>query len=429
MSLVPPLGAKIDSMLTALRSPTARKVIINVIWQLASKFTTTLATLLATILIARAYGPTVYGQVTAMLIYPTLFYMLGDFGLNMIYLRDGFEQDRLGESFADLLGLRWRWSLGLSLVAGLILWLVPYPPLVKLGAALGLLTIVTQSLYLTTNAVFQHYLRYDLALVSSLAGSLVVLATALVVTKGSWPVWLVPGGYLGGGLLSVVLALWFVSRLVGRVRHHFNWAATRPYILGALPLGLASVFSVLVGRGGHLALSFLKPASSLGYYGAGFKIFEVILVIPTFAMNAAYPVLLRLQTANPLRFKQASRLCLSSLLAGGMLVALTGFWLSPALIRGTVGLQYEASVQVLKILFLGLPLFFATAYGFYLVIIHHRQRFLVPIYVSAAIFNLTANLLLIPTYDFWASAWLIGLSELWILLGYGLVLLKPRNRV
>lgn len=412
-------------MLAWTRSSSFRKVSGNLIAQLAGKLVTTLATLLVTILVAKSYGPATYGYLTIILTFPALFYIIADFGLNTIFVRDAVKLGKINEVFSTLLGLRVIWSLVLASLAALIVFLLPYPHFVKIGILIGLMTIITQSLYTSANAVFQSRLRYDLSVIASSLGSLVVLILVFSAIKSLFGLWAIPSSYVLGGVVMVLVSLFFVWRLIGAFSLRLDKNVARALVVSSLPLGLAAVFSVIEGKVDHLLLSILKPAASLGYYGVAYKIFEVILVLPTFFMNAAYPLLVTYLATSQKDFARARRLCLLCLVTGGFLIAALGCFLAPFLIGVVAGQAFGPSVKALTFLFASLPIFFVTSFLFYEIVLSRRQFSLAVIYFLGAVFNIAMNLIFIPRYDFYAAAVITGTTEVLILV---LLLLALRGK-
>ncbi|MDP2873745.1 MAG: flippase [bacterium] len=412
-------------MLAWTKSYSFRKVSGNLVAQLVGKFVTTLATLVVTIFVARSYGPATYGYLTIILTFPALFYIIADFGLNTIFIRDAAKIGKINEVFSVLLGLRVIWSLTLVILAALILFLLPYPHFVKIGILIGLVTIITQSLYTSANAVFQSRLRYDRSVVASSLGSVTILILVFIAIKSLLGIWVIPASYVLGGVVMVLVSSFFVRQLIGAFSLRFDKNMARALVVSSLPLGLAAVFSVIEGKVDHLLLSILKPAASLGYYGVAYKIFEVVLVLPTFFMNAAYPLLVKYLATSQKDFARARRISLLTLMAGGFVTAFVGYLSAPALIRIVGGRDFGPSVGALRLLFVGLPFFFVTAFLFYEVILYRQQLSLAVIYFLGAVFNIVMNLIFIPRYDFNAAAIITGATEALILV---LLLLALRGK-
>lgn len=103
------------------------------------------------------------------------------------------------------------------------------------------------------------------------------------------------------------------------------------------------------------------------------------------------------------------------LFASGVISGLIGVLLSPLAIRILGGPEFTLSIPVLRILLAGLVLYYMTQPLAWLIVTLGYQRYLPLIYLISAVFNVTANVLFIPVYSFYSSAFITHLSELLIL--------------
>ncbi len=112
------------------------------------------------------------------------------------------------------------------------------------------------------------------------------------------------------------------------------------------------VFSQINFKSDTLLLSILNlPATirlnnteSVAIYGLAFKIFEVALVLPTFFMNSAYPVLVRHMQEGKDKLKQTFTTVISYLIAGGVLAGVLGVVFSGFMIKLIGGSQFTESI-------------------------------------------------------------------------------------
>src|SRR5207244_1517417 len=66
-------------------------------------------------------------------------------------------------------------------------------------------------------------------------------------------------------------------------------------LLPSLPLGITLLFNLVYFRADSIILTLTRPTAEVGIYGLAYKVFEIVLVFPTFFMNAVYPLLLEKQ--------------------------------------------------------------------------------------------------------------------------------------
>ena len=188
------------------------------------------------------------------------------------------------------------------------------------------------------------------------------------------------------------------------------------------------VFSQINFKADALLLSLMKlppwlqlsNIEAVATYSLPYKVFEVALVVPTFFMNSVFPVFVQKLAANPQELKKVYLKTLKLLGGLGLCASLGSFVLAPLLIRLLGGSGFDQSVTVLRILSVGLAVFFLSQPTAYLIVTLDKQRYLPLVYVIGSIFNVSLNLVLIPQYGFYASAFLTWISELVILalLGY-----------
>ncbi|MEX0887845.1 MAG: polysaccharide biosynthesis C-terminal domain-containing protein, partial [Patescibacteria group bacterium] len=160
----------------------------------------------------------------------------------------------------------------------------------------------------------------------------------------------------------------------------------------------------------------------------GYKVFENILPIPIFFVNALYPVMLsdyrRGLSFLVDRMKKSIRL----LVGAAVGLAGVGFVLAPWVIEILGGADFSASTAVIRILVLSLPLFFVTAPLQWFLITVGKEKVLPAIYASAAVLNVSINWIFIPRYSYFASITATVAAELVILVLLSWQTLKERTR-
>jgi len=399
-------------------------------------------------LVARRFGPGGYGDYMIMVAFPGFFWIVVDFGFNAIAVREIIRnEDRARDYLGNLILIRLVLATVLTLLAGLILKFLPYSPIVKLGVALNFISIFTYALFFSANAIFQSRLRYDLTARAVGSGALLNLALVGVsLTLGKGLLALI-GALIVGNLVMAGVALYQARRLVGLRRITFDKKLAGSLVVTTLPVGLAIIFNLLDFKIDSLMLSVLplprqmglSNRAAVGIYAAPFKILEVVLVLPTFFMNAVYPILVkrlnRSQT-HPQKHFQLRGLktlqrgggtigqALAVLLPSGILIGGVGYFLAPWLIRLVAGAEFTLSVGVLRILMIQVALFFVTSLLMWSVLALEKQKSLPWIYGAALILNLVLNVTFIPRYSFYAAAWITGVTELFVLLSLGWVVVK-----
>lgn len=409
-------------------TPTKRAVAANTTSQLVGKAISAVSTLIVTVIVARHLGAGGYGDFVKITTYLAFFYLIADFGINAIYLQHADEP----QSWYALITIRTLGSVLLIMVSLAILAFLPsgvnqgYTMAVRVGILLYSPTILLQAWITTANAVFQKKLRYDLATWAIFFGSVVMVGLM-------WGLF-----YVGrmGNVMSAIIALLagtFVTSLLSfwfAFAHEPNtpWAVTGPGIrrllLPSLPLGITLLFNLVYFRADSVIITLTRPTSEVGVYGLAYKVFEVILVFPTFFMNAVYPLLL---TKTRDQFQKIATTSFLFLLTASFFVAAI-LWLGAPLII-FIKSDFLASVGALRTLSLGLPFFFVTSVTMWMLIAMKKQVVLALIYGFSMFMNIAGNIVFIPTYGYMAAAWMTVAGEALILLLSGYFVLKYLSQV
>jgi len=408
-----------------LKSNTATKVASNTVYQIIGKLISMSITMLAVVIITRSYGRDGYGAFSLMQSWPALFFVIVDFGINAIAAKDVTEDwSKAGKYLGNILIIRFLFSLFLILVISLSLNFFPYTPDLRNGIRLGLFLLITQSLFSTTNIFFQAKLRYDYSTISYIGGYVLILILVLIFSYLRLSVTWVNFSYVIGGLLTFILSLYFVSKMGIKPDFSLDKKIWKYLISSALPIGIMFVFSQMSFKEDALMLSFLKLPPSYGLnntesvavYALPYKVFEVMLVVPTFFMNSVYPVLVNHMIEGEQKLKKTFTRAIYFLIGSGLVIGLLGIAFSSLAMKILGGEEFYQSTGVLNILSGGLFIFYLTSPISWLIVTLGYQKYLPWIYFVSFSFNLIMNFIFIPKYSFYAASWITVLSELIVLI-------------
>lgn len=390
-------------------------VALNTLSQLLGRGISTVTMLIVTLIIARQFGAAGYGDFVKVTTFVAFFYLIVDFGINAIFL-----QRETREGWPALVVLRFAGGVALMATSLIILTLLPgsasqgYTPMVRLGILLFSPTIFLQGLITSANAIFQKKLRYDLATWAIFFGS---VATVLLLWKPTNLI-MVIGVVAAGTLVTTIFSLTFASRLVGHIRFSPTVGQMKRLFIPSIPLGITLLFNLVYFRADSVVLTLTRPTTEVGIYGLAYKIFEVVLVFPTFFMNAVYPLMLKQQ----LKFKKIFMNSFLFLLLAS-LVSLITLWFAAPLLP-FIKSDFAPSIAALRVLSLGLPFFFVTSATMWALIALQKQLSLAYIYGASMIVNVVGNIALVPTHGFMAAAWLTVICEGLVLVLSGIVMVR-----
>ncbi len=402
-----------------------KKIFTNTFYQMLGKLFTMLVTIATTVIIAKTYGRESYGYFNLMQAWPALVFIIVDFGFNAIATREiSRDQSKAGAYLSTILVLRFWMSLVAIITMTGLLQLMPYSQELRNGVRLNLFLILTQALYATTNVIFQPKLRYDLATIGNALGYVYIFIAVVVMSSLRFPVAVLSANYIIGGVITVIFNLWAINKLGVPVKFVLDKVIAKDLFVKSLPLGLMFIFSQINFKIDSIFISAFKlpqnipltNAASVAVYGLAYKIFEVSLAVPTYFMNSIYPVFVIREAQEKAAFAQTFKKTLLMLGSLGVVLGILGVLFSPLAIRLLGGPEFSLSVVVLQVLLGGIFLYFLTQPIAWLLVTLDRQRYLPYVYFISAAFNITANLIFIPKYSFYASMLITHASEFLILL-------------
>ena len=386
-----------------------KTIFSNTLAQLVAKFISAGLTFLTTALIIRLSGTSIFGDLTKSLVLIAIGFTVIDFGLNAITVRSLGRGHNQARSFTELLFARLVLSVLVVLVLNLLVQLLPggYTAEIKSVFWLGSLAILFQGIYTSCNAIFQFQENYWRSALATISGTLVGtgLTYYFILTSPTLANFLL--AQTVGYLLMAALSLYLLKTHLSPVR----LSALVPLICAAAPLGAILLASVAASKLDTIILGIYRASSEVGEYGFAYRIFDVILVLPAFLMNAVYP---RLVKQDPTHSTQLIRQISRLMLVLGVSSAIAIYFASPLIHFIRPGLSL--SILSLRLLSFSLPLFFLTAPLMWQQIAQRKEMLLLKIYFSAALLNALLNLFFIPGYGAPAAASITIVTELFIFL-------------
>jgi O-antigen/teichoic acid export membrane protein len=400
-------------------------VAVNTVSQLMGKMVSGAVTFVISLLLARNLGASGYGDFTKITTYIAVFYLFTDFGLNAIYLKDAQTNPDNPKTWQQLIAIRILIGVIAMMAALSIMAFLPggidggYSNAVKIGIILFCPTIFFQGLINTANAIFQKNLRYDLATFATVAGSIASLVLIWISTRI-----FLPSAAVFGGIVSLVIGSFFtligayiLSHKLVKWELNFDIKGMQSLFINAIPLGLTLICNVIYFRADNFILTLTRSTNEVGLYGLAYKMFEFVLVVPTFFMNSVYPLMLtKMHHADGIKnyeLKQLQKKSLLFLVPAALLIMLCLWFLAPFL--SLIKPEFAGSILALRILSLGIPFFFLSSLTMWTLIALNQQKILLVIYLVSMVFNIAMNLIFIPTYGYMAAAWITGISEVIVL--------------
>lgn len=374
----------------------------------------------------RVLGPAGEGSYAFVIALYGFFEVLIRFGLGTLMTRDvAQDKSQAGRYLVNVVALRsllWLLSLPLmALVAGVYARGGNLTAEEAQAIALFAVALYFATLADSFSAVFYAYekMEYPAGISTAIATGKVALGALVLLPPFDW-------GFVGLAAVSLVMNvvqsvwLWITLRRtipvqLGRVDRLLE----RAMVIQSYPLMLNHLLASIFWR---IDLWLLRPmagAAAVGIYSAGVKYLDALNVIPSYFTLAIFPLMSRYAKDSHESLVRAYKLAIRLLVMVALPVAISVTALATPLIRILGGAAFlPGSATALTILIWSIPIGFINSVTQYVLIAVGQQRFLTKAFVIGVVFNIGANLVLIPRYSYTGAAVVTLLSEFSLLLPF-----------
>jgi O-antigen/teichoic acid export membrane protein len=408
---------------------TARRVVKNSAVPTATRLLVRAIDMAFALVLYRLLTGTAIGQydLAALLVVQYLG-TFADFGLGTLLTREVARRPDLGPRyFSTTLLLRWGFALLMLPLAGAIIGLyggigalVPGTQALSPDGTAAILilclTLFPAAYNNVVTALFNARERLEIPAAVELVTQIVsVFARVGVLLAGGGVVGLAWAA-VGTTTLTTLILLVFQMRLLFPPRFEWRWDFARTLLRPAFPLLLNSILINVAFSFDTFILRAFTNDLTVAQYRMPYRVINVALILTPLLTNAIFPLMSRYAQDDRTAFNRAYRLTLQVLLLAAFPIAVATTILAPDLVRLFAGQQEQAqylgvSDRALAILIWFLPLSYVNGLTQYVLIALNRQSAITRSFAWMAVFNLLANILLIPFFGIYAASVLTVLSE------------------
>jgi O-antigen/teichoic acid export membrane protein len=410
-----------------------RHIASNIVVQLAARAITITVSIVTVSLTARTLDPTGYGVWNGVSSYIALFTVLSDLGFTIAATqRMAAEPEREAEWLGALLGVR----IGMSLVV-MALCAISIPILLTdTGRSHTVGFLLTVAILPTGMAgalmtVFQTRLRSGFALSFSVLQGFLWLGAVVVLAATHASV-------VAFAAANTVLIVAISALQIGATRRYAQiaWRAGlrlwRPLVRLAIPLGVGAVMITIYYQLDSVLLLQIAGPRESGIYGAAYGFLGPLIFIPAAVMGSFFPVLSAVYRGDPGRARRLVQICADMMAVIGLPILAGTVALSGPIVHLIYGAQFHNAAGLLPILMIAfVSICYGSLAGFLAPLLGLQWRFAIYSSIGAAA-NVALNLVLIPSYGAYGSAWATVATELltmMLMLGTSLHALRLRLRL
>ncbi len=392
-------------------SKVIRSIAANTLFQIFGKVISTTLGVIITILLTRYLGPAGYGQYTFVLVFVTMFGVIGDWGLSIITIREASKKiEEAGKIIGNVLVIRLVLSIIAALLSIVTINFLPYDNSIRLLVSIASVYLLAISLKTSFQIVFTVKLKLQNWAISEVAANslALILIILLIKNNGGLPqiLWAFNLAHLMAALIAAILA----KKLIP-VKFSWRQEGSKYLLTEALPMGAILVLFTVYNRMDILILSYFHGDQAVGIYGAAYRIFEVLVLGAAYFTNSILPMISKMAVEDREGLRRIFKNSFFFLALMGVGAAVTNFIFAPLGIEIVAGEKFSASVAPLRILSLALIVSYFNHLGGFTLIALGKQWWSFKIAIVALLFNLALNFILIPKFSYNAAAFTTFLTE------------------
>ena len=382
----------------------ARKIAYNVVFNVITKFISTILALVGIGFITRYLGIQGFGDYSTVLAFFSFFGSAADFGLYSITAREisrpnADEEKILGNAFT----FRLISSVVVFLITPIFVYFLPYSHDVKLGIIIAAASFVFSSTYMVLNGVFQKNLAMDKVSTAEVLGKVIQIIIIILAVKDNLGFNMIIISILVSMIFNFVVVLMMVNSYVP-LKLQCDFSYWKKFFKEAAPLGVSSLVVFIYFKIDTILLSVLKTNNEVGIYNAAYKVIENVSYIPAMITGLVFPMFSRHIFSDR---KQFTHLANETLKVFAILVVpmvIGTLFLSEGVIHLIGGNAFAEASNTLRILIFALAfIFFGGLFNNILIASNYQKKMLWAL-VGCAIFNIIANIIFIPMFSYTASA-------------------------
>jgi O-antigen/teichoic acid export membrane protein len=397
----------------------SQKVAFNTIVQILAKMITVGFGLALMILLTSHLGREGYGDYMYILTLVVIFGSFSDWGTAIIGVREAAKsQKKQDEILINVFFIRlFLACLGslLMIAAGYLLPLKTGNPLIiRQGIFIGSLILMLFAVKASFGLVFQTKLQMHKLAMADIVASGLVLLLSWFFLKWQFALTSLIMAVLLANTVAIIVAGFLALRTI-----HFKWRFDqeflKKFLLESLPMGAILLMFTVDNKIDTVMLGSLKGSGAVGIYAVSYRVYDVLILGAAYLMNSLLPVISRYtHQQGQIKLRVIYQKSFDVLFLMGLFALVLSFVFSPFIVRFLTQQRFAEfvdSITVLKILSLAIFFSYFNHLTGYTIVGLGKQRSYFSVALFALLFNVVANLIIIPRLSYYGAALITVLTE------------------
>jgi len=387
----------------------------NTSWMTVSQIITSIFGFVWTIIIARYLGVSDYGILSFAISFSTLINIIMDLGISTYATRE-LSRDRslLSKFTNNVIPLKLILAIFLFLISWLILSLMNYNHLTIIVSLIMTIEIVLLSMTQYINAVYQAFEKLKYQAIGIILNTSVLLISVLATVYFNWGLIFIALSYVFGYIFFLTYISLKYVKIFGLPKFEFDFAFWKEITINSIPFGLTAFFYTLYFSIDVVMISYISGDYATGIYNAAYKIITVFTTFYTVYQFVIFPIMSKF-------FKQSKDLLIISyeksvkyLLLIILPISIGVFYYAEPIVNLIYSNQYVLSATPVQILIWTVSFLFINGAASLFLNSIDKEYKVTKIYITAAIFNIILNTILIPYLSYDGASIATVISEILI---------------
>ncbi|PLW79498.1 hypothetical protein C0585_07650 [Candidatus Woesearchaeota archaeon] len=381
-----------------------KTILTNTAWLTASRLINSIIGYILIVAIARNLGDVGLGQYSFAFAFASVFFLIVNFGLNVIILKDVARNQKKAEEFIrNIIGIKLSLGLIVLFIISIYAWFFNDNKILQLSlifAAFIQFISIFSGIFI---AYFESNNQMQYGSFASFCERIIalILGVFILFKTKSLPYFILV--LLISNLSQFIILTVFIMKRIN-ILPLFNIEKWKKLATKALPYFFIASFTFIIFRIDTIMLSLMVNNEVTGWYNAAYKLIDTLNIIPGLLMVALLPSMSKLFVENKSLLRQLFLRIFRYIFTLILPIVLATTLLADRFIFFIYGRSFVGSTISLQVLIWSeLFLFLNLIMGNLLNSIDEQKRFSI-IMMIGAIFNIILNLIFIPLYSYKAAA-------------------------
>jgi len=404
-----------------------RRVINNTAISLLGQIVTWISTILLTIAYGRFLGDVKFGELFLAITYVSLIGFPLEFCFNQQITRDvAQEPDKALKYLFNAFLMKVALWLVLYGVILLLCWPLGYSPEERVLVAICGFTLLGNAISNIFRALHYAFEWVIFPVVGSILEKAPVALVGILLLRQGAGVQEMAFVLLGGAIASAIWQAWWFFTLKG-MHFELDLKLIRSLISTSVPFLIYGALAIIYARLDTILLSLMVNVAVVGWYSAGYRLFDTLSFIPNLVISAIlYPIFAKFSITSQANLKVAIEKSTNFLLFCGIPITTGLIVTAPNIIAFLYHRpEFTHTVPVLQALAPGLIFLYLNFILCSILMSTRQEKKMTLMAAIALVFNIILNLILIPRYEHIGASLVTSLTE--ILLFCMAVVFIPRQ--